>query len=93
MDVRARNGPDQWPLAPYYSLVALDILSLLSRYSRCSFSKQSIMGFAENALSLVTVTNVFLGLVAYVVFKFVSQIVHYRFFHPLKAFAVLSGHP
>lgn len=44
------------------------------------------MGFAENALSLVTVTNVFLGLVAYVIFKAVSQIIHYRFFHPLKDF-------
>ncbi|KAJ5147049.1 hypothetical protein N7476_001423 [Penicillium atrosanguineum] len=44
------------------------------------------MGFAENALSLVTVTNIFLVLIAYIIFKAVSQIVHYRFFHPLKEF-------
>jgi hypothetical protein len=44
------------------------------------------MGFAENALSLVTVAYVFLGLLAYVILKAVFQIVHYRFFHPLKEF-------
>ena len=44
------------------------------------------MGLAENALSLVTVTNIFLGLIAYILFCIVSQIVHYRFFHPLKEF-------
>lgn len=44
------------------------------------------MGLAENVLSLVTVTKVFFALFAYVVLKFVYQIVHYRFFHPLAAF-------
>lgn len=44
------------------------------------------MGVAENALSLVTVTNIFLGLIAYIIFQIVSQIVHCRFFHPLKEF-------
>ncbi|KAJ5682561.1 hypothetical protein N7462_005726 [Penicillium macrosclerotiorum] len=44
------------------------------------------MGFIENILSLVTVTNIFLSLIAYVVLKFVFQIVHYRFFHPLAKF-------
>lgn len=46
----------------------------------------STMGLAENVLSLVTVTKVFFALFAYVVLKFVYQIVHYRFFHPLAAF-------
>ena len=44
------------------------------------------MGLAEYALSLVTVTNILLSFVAYIVLKFVYQIVHYRFFHPLSAF-------
>jgi hypothetical protein len=44
------------------------------------------MGLAEHALSLVTVTNVLLSFIAYIVLKFAYQIVHYRFFHPLSAF-------
>lgn len=44
------------------------------------------MGLAEHALSLVTVTNVVFSIIAYVVLKFVYQIVHYRFLHPLSAF-------
>ncbi|KAJ5082376.1 hypothetical protein N7532_011419 [Penicillium argentinense] len=44
------------------------------------------MGLAESVLSRVTVTNVFLGLVAYIIFKIVYQIVYYRFFHPLSVF-------
>ncbi|KAF3398584.1 Cytochrome P450 momooxygenase gsfF [Penicillium rolfsii] len=44
------------------------------------------MGFAEHALSLVTVTNIVFSIVAYVVLKFIYQLVHYRFFHPLSAF-------
>ncbi|KAJ6120868.1 hypothetical protein N7523_005148 [Penicillium sp. IBT 18751x] len=44
------------------------------------------MGFAESALSLLTVTNTILGLIAYILFKIISQIVYYRFFHPLKEF-------
>ena len=44
------------------------------------------MGFAENALSLLTVTNVFLSFVAYIVLNFAYQIVYYRFFHPLSVF-------
>ncbi|KAJ5391839.1 hypothetical protein N7509_007329 [Penicillium cosmopolitanum] len=44
------------------------------------------MGLAESALSLVTVTNVFLALFLYVISKFVYQIVYYRFFHPLSKF-------
>lgn len=43
------------------------------------------MGLA-NVLSLLTVTNLFSALVAYIVLKFVYQIVYYRFFHPLSAF-------
>ncbi|KAJ5409605.1 uncharacterized protein N7487_003964 [Penicillium crustosum] len=44
------------------------------------------MGLAENVLSLVTVTNVILGLVAYVALKFSWQIIYYRFFSPLAKF-------
>ena len=44
------------------------------------------MGLAGNVLSLLTVTNLFLGLVAYVALKFGWQIVYYRFFHPLAKF-------
>lgn len=44
------------------------------------------MGLAENVLSLVTVTNVILSLVAYVTLKFGWQIIYYRFFSPLAKF-------
>jgi hypothetical protein len=44
------------------------------------------MGLAENVLSLVTVTNVILGLVAYVALKFGWQVIYYRFFSPLAKF-------
>lgn len=44
------------------------------------------MGLAEYILSLVTVTNVVLGLIAYVALKFGYQIIYYRFFHPLSKF-------
>ncbi|KAJ5671895.1 hypothetical protein N7507_001022 [Penicillium longicatenatum] len=43
------------------------------------------MGLA-NVSSLLTLTNLFLALVAYIVLKVVYQIVYYRFFHPLSAF-------
>lgn len=44
------------------------------------------MGLIETGLSLLTVTNVLLSLIAYVTFKIVYQIVYYRFFHPLSVF-------
>ncbi|KAJ6098232.1 hypothetical protein N7499_002606 [Penicillium canescens] len=44
------------------------------------------MGLAEYILSLVTVANVVLGLIAYVALKFGYQIIYYRFFHPLSKF-------
>ena len=44
------------------------------------------MGLAENVLSLVTVTNVILSLVAYVTLKFAWQAIYYRFFSPLANF-------
>jgi hypothetical protein len=44
------------------------------------------MGLAGNILSLLTVTNFFLGLIAYVALKFGWQVVYYRFFHPLAKF-------
>ncbi|KAJ5753120.1 hypothetical protein N7520_010037 [Penicillium odoratum] len=43
------------------------------------------MGLA-NVVSLLTVTNISLALITYIVLKFVYQIVYYRFFHPLSAF-------
>lgn len=44
------------------------------------------MGLAGNVLSLLTVTNLFLSFIAYIVFKIIYQIVYYRFFHPLAKF-------
>ena len=44
------------------------------------------MGLAEGVLSLVTVTNILLALLLYVVLKFADQIIYYRFFHPLSVF-------
>ncbi|KOS41781.1 hypothetical protein ACN38_g7339 [Penicillium nordicum] len=44
------------------------------------------MGLAEDLLSLVTVANVILGLVAYVALKFGWQVIYYRFFSPLAKF-------
>ncbi|CAG7963525.1 unnamed protein product [Penicillium olsonii] len=44
------------------------------------------MGLIGNVLSLLTVTNLFLGLFAYVALTFGWQIVYYRFFHPLAKF-------
>lgn len=44
------------------------------------------MGLAGNVLSLMTVTNILLGLIAYITLKFSWQIIHYRFFHPLAKF-------
>ncbi len=44
------------------------------------------MGLTEHALLLVTVTNILLSLVAYVVLRFVYQTVYYRFHHPLSSF-------
>lgn len=41
------------------------------------------MGLAGNILSLMTLTNILLGLIAYITLKFSWQIVHYRIFHPL----------
>ena len=44
------------------------------------------MSVGEDLLSKVTVTNVILGVVVYVVLQFVRQIVYYHFFHPLSKF-------
>ncbi|KAJ5901879.1 hypothetical protein N7495_002407 [Penicillium taxi] len=44
------------------------------------------MGLIENVFSLVTVKNVFVSLVSYVIVKIIYQIIYYRFFHPLSAF-------
>lgn len=44
------------------------------------------MGFGDLLLSQITVTNVTLLLIAYVVLKFLYQIVYYHFFHPLSVF-------
>lgn len=44
------------------------------------------MAVGERLLPLVTATNIILGLFAYVVVKFLFQIIYYRFFHPLSAF-------
>ena len=44
------------------------------------------MGIGERLLSLVTVTNIILALLAYVAIKFLFQIIYYRFYHPLSAF-------
>ncbi|KAL3483159.1 cytochrome P450 [Aspergillus germanicus] len=44
------------------------------------------MGLEEQFVSLLTVTNVILSLVAYVAVKFFYQIIYYRFFHPLSVF-------
>jgi hypothetical protein len=44
------------------------------------------MSLAGNVLSHLTVTNLLLGLIAYVALKFGWQIVYYRFFHPLAKF-------
>lgn len=44
------------------------------------------MGVGQALISHLTVGNVFLGLVAYIAARFISQIVYYRFFHPLSAF-------
>lgn len=47
----------------------------------------SKMTFGEGLfLSPVTVTNTLLALFAYIVLRFLSQIVYYRFYHPLSAF-------
>ncbi|GAQ05924.1 hypothetical protein ALT_3245 [Aspergillus lentulus] len=44
------------------------------------------MGLGEEILARITLTNVVLGLVAYVLLKFAYQIVNYHFFHPLSVF-------
>ncbi|KAI2790843.1 hypothetical protein POX_c03694 [Penicillium oxalicum] len=44
------------------------------------------MGLAAQIVSLLTVTNALLSLVAYFVLKLGYQIIYYRFFHPLAAF-------
>ncbi|KAJ5097471.1 hypothetical protein N7456_008192 [Penicillium angulare] len=44
------------------------------------------MGLAENALSLLTVSNIFFSFVTYIICKVVYQIIYYRFFHPLSVF-------
>jgi hypothetical protein len=48
--------------------------------------KPSTMAIAEQLLPLVTVTNTALALFAYIALRFIYQIVHYRFYHPLSAF-------
>lgn len=52
----------------------------------CVCISKSAMGPAENVLSLVTVTNVILGLVVYVALRFGCQVIYYRFFSPLAKF-------
>jgi hypothetical protein len=44
------------------------------------------MGLGEEFLARITLTNVVLGLVAYVLLRFAYQIVYYHFFHPLSVF-------
>lgn len=44
------------------------------------------MGLGELVLSQLTLANVVLGGIAYIVLKFIYQIVYYRFFHPLSVF-------
>ncbi|EDP48503.1 cytochrome P450 monooxygenase, putative [Aspergillus fumigatus A1163] len=44
------------------------------------------MGLREEILARLTLSHVVLGLVAYVLLKFVYQIVYYHFFHPLSVF-------
>ncbi|PYH89590.1 cytochrome P450 monooxygenase [Aspergillus ellipticus CBS 707.79] len=44
------------------------------------------MSVGEDIASRVTATNVILGLLAYVAFKCVYQVVYYHFFHPLAKF-------
>ncbi|OJJ58310.1 hypothetical protein ASPSYDRAFT_32364 [Aspergillus sydowii CBS 593.65] len=44
------------------------------------------MGLGQLVLAQLTLTNLVLGYLAYIVLKFIYQIVYYRFFHPLSAF-------
>jgi hypothetical protein len=44
------------------------------------------MGLGEEFLARITLINVVLGLVAYVLLRFAYQIVYYHFFHPLSVF-------
>lgn len=44
------------------------------------------MSNGQALLSQVTMAKVILGLVVYIVLRFLYQIVYYRFFHPLSAF-------
>lgn len=44
------------------------------------------MGLGELVLAQLTLTNLVLGYLAYIVVKFIYQIVYYRFFHPLSVF-------
>lgn len=44
------------------------------------------MAIGERLLPLVTVTNTILALLAYIILRFVYQVVYYRFYHPLSVF-------
>ncbi|KAJ0417513.1 cytochrome P450 [Aspergillus carlsbadensis] len=44
------------------------------------------MGLGEQFVSQLTVTNAILSFVTYVALRFLYQIIHYRFFHPLSVF-------
>lgn len=44
------------------------------------------MSIGQALLFQVTMAKVILGLVVYIVLRFLYQIVYYRFFHPLSAF-------
>jgi hypothetical protein len=44
------------------------------------------MAIHEALFDLLTLRNVFLAFVGYVVYSCISQVVYYRFFHPLKDF-------
>ncbi|RHZ55722.1 hypothetical protein CDV55_103060 [Aspergillus turcosus] len=44
------------------------------------------MGLGEEFVARITLTNVLLGLIAYVLLRFAYQIIYYHFFHPLSVF-------
>ncbi|KAL4865772.1 hypothetical protein BDV12DRAFT_187949 [Aspergillus spectabilis] len=44
------------------------------------------MGLGEQLLAQLTLTNVVLGYVAFILLKFTYQVIYYRFFHPLSVF-------
>jgi hypothetical protein len=45
---------------------------------------------SRSIMSMLTFGNLFLAFVAYITFKVLYQIIHYRFFHPLSKFPGMS---